>query len=207
MSKLSFIFDMETIGQSVFDAPIVNCAYMIFDWHRFYGDDPYTFKELIHSIKVDKFDVKAQIKQGRKYTKKDIQWWEELPEEARRQLNPSDDDILLDTFVENLYTYLKPTNIKSWWSRSNAFDPVLLQRAFLEFSTNDKLNEVLPFWRLRDVRTYIDTRFEFKNKKNAFCPIDDQELWDKHFIQHNPVHDLAADILRIQKIERILSDA
>lgn len=210
MNNLHFILDYETIGQDVFTAPVVNCAYYVFDWSRFLSDNPYTFNELIHSIRQDKFDVKKQMTEdGCVYKKADLDFWLEHPE-AKKQLQPSDRDIPVSEFVRRLYDYLmveiynKGEKLGRWWSRSNTFDPILLHRNFNDHWERGKLDFVLPYWLVRDTRTYIDTQFAFQNKKNAFCPIDDEDLWNQHFVAHNSIHDVAAEIMRIQKIERTI---
>lgn len=202
--NLHFILDYETLGQSIFKAPLVNCSYFIFDWDRFTSETPYTFNELVKNISFRKFNIKTQIQSGYKYKTKDVEWWEGLGSDVSKQLKPSSDDILVEKFVKELYNELKDINIKKWWSRANCFDPCLLQRSFEEYMSNDHLNEILPFWKVRDVRTYIDSKFDMSAKKTAFCPIEDEEIWAKYFIEHNSIHDVAADILRIQKIERTI---
>jgi hypothetical protein len=77
---------------------------------------------------------------------------------------------------------------------------------FEEASSKEAFDELLPFWAVRDVRTYLDTRFDFKLKRNSFCPIDDEMKWDRIFIKHNSAHDVAADVLRMQKVERLLRE-
>jgi hypothetical protein len=202
-NNFHFILDFETIGQDVFQVPIVNCSYYIFDWDRFTSNNPYTFNELIKEIKFAKFNVQQQVEEdGCVFHKQDLQWWMDQGPEARKQIKPSEDDITVAKFVEKIYGYCKATKTKRWWSRSNTFDPILLHRCFRHHGHRGKLDEVLPYWNVRDIRTYIDTQFQFQNRKNAFCPIDDEELWNKYFIAHNSVHDVAADILRMQRIER-----
>ncbi len=202
MQQPHFILDYETIGQDVFCIPVVNCAYFVFDWARFTSDKPYTFGELIKSIRQDKFKLKEQMTdEGCRYKKRDLDWWMSHPE-AKKQIIPSDADISVKEFTRNIVDYLKDVKVFRWWSRSNTFDPILLHRNFNDHSDRDELDKVLPFWLIRDVRTYIDTQFDFKLKKNGFCPIDDEDLWNKHFQAHNSIHDVAADILRLQKIER-----
>lgn len=205
MSQYHFILDYETIGQDVFTAPVINCAYYVFDWTRFTSDNPYTFNELVTGeIKQDKFKLERQVKEdGYRYNKDDLQFWLDQGDEARKQIMPSDKDIDVDIFVQRVYSYLQGKKIFRWWSRSNTFDPILLHRNFMDSKARHQLDQVLPYWLVRDIRTYIDTRFDFKLRKNGFCPIDDQQLWDKHFIAHNSVHDVAADILRLQKLERV----
>lgn len=108
-------------------------------------------------------------------------------------------------FVHQLEDYLKPCKITRWWSRSNTFDPILLHRNFRDHYTREALDKVLPYWKVRDIRTYIDTQFNFKNKVNGFCPMDDEQEWNRIFIPHNSIHDVAADILRMQRIERTIN--
>lgn len=199
-----FILDYETLGQDVFTVPVVNCAYYIFDWDRFISNNPYTFNELVQDIRLDKFNVEEQVKEGYKFSKRDLEWWAEQGDEAKKQIKPSADDIPVKEFVYKLYDYLREAKLKRWWSRSNTFDPILLSRNFKDYYTREAMDFILPYWLVRDTRTYFDTRYDFKLKKNAFCPIDDQALWDKYFILHNPVHDLAADILRLQRVERVI---
>jgi hypothetical protein len=201
-----FILDYESLGQDVFTVPVINCSYFIFDWDRFTSDTPYTFQELISVIRQDKFCLEPQVESGYSFSKRDIDWWFSQGEEAKTQIKPSKSDISVKKFCSNLEEYLDGTRIKKWWSRSNTFDPILLHRNFRDFSSREKLDKLLPFWLARDVRTYIDTRFEFNpNIKNGFCPLDDENLWNDMFIPHNSVHDVAADILRIQKIERTIN--
>ncbi len=204
--KPMFILDYETMGQDVFTIPVINCAYYVFDWDRFTSDNPYTFDELINSIKQDKFKFKEQIEDlGCRFNKRDLDWWMSQGEDAKKQITPSDKDISGKEFCQNIVDYLTGVRVKYWWSRSNTFDPILLHRNFNDFSSREELDRVLPFWLIRDIRTYIDTRYDFRIKKNGFCPIDDQALWDKQFIPHNSIHDVAADILRMQRIERVLN--
>ena len=207
MSTPHFIFDFETIGQSIFKAPIVNCAYTIFDWERFTSDKPYTFDELVDQIKFDKLDVEFQVReQGCVIKQSDLKWWMDQGPLAFKQIRPSINDLQPDDFITNLITYIGAAKLNRWWSRSNCFDPVLLQRAVeasSKYSMKD-INKILPFWQLRDTRTFIDTRFNFTLKYNTFCPYEDQAEWDKVFVKHYSPHDVAADILRMQKIEQII---
>ena len=201
-----FIFDFETIGQDVFKIPVVNCAYYVFDWDRFTSDNPYTFNELTQNIKFSKLNIKAQLEAGCSYNKRDIDWWLSLPDHVKAQLKPHVDDLDVEQFCLVIYDYLKSEGrLKRWWSRSNTFDPILMARLFGDSIGRDKMDEVLKFWLVRDIRTYIDTQFDFNpNIKNGFCPIDDEKLWAEHFEEHNCIHDVAADIMRLQKIERTI---
>lgn len=206
MTTRHFILDFETIGQDVFEIPVVNCSYYTFDWDRFTSNNPYTFEELISEICFAKLNVQRQVEEdGCRFKKEDLNWWLEQGDEARKQIKPSGDDISVQEFLRELYGYLDGIRLFRWWSRSNTFDPILLQRQFRDHWHRQKMDEILPYWLVRDVRTYIDTQFQFKNKKNGFCPYDNEDEWNKVFVAHNSVHDVAADILRMQKIERAIN--
>lgn len=196
--NLHFIHDYETIGQDVFTCPVVNCAYYIFDWDRF-TENPYSFEELIESIKLTKFDLKAQAQQGIKPKKSDMDWWLQLPRDVFSQLLPSEQDVDYSHFCDQITNYIGSKKVKFWWSRATNFDGILTERIF----RSQKLQFPLPFYTVRDVRTYIDAKFDFKNKTNNICPVDDKEYWDRVFKPHNSIHDVSADILRLQKIVRV----
>lgn len=67
------------------------------------------------------------------------------------------------------------------------------------------MNEYLPFYKVRDIRTYIDAKLDFP-VINGFIPIENQLLWNKSFVQHDSSWDTLADVLRIQAIMRAEKD-
>jgi len=213
MENPHFIFDFETIGQSIFNSPTVACAYFVFDWDRFTSDNPYTFKELVKSVRYDKLDLQEELDNGCTYTKRDTDWWDKQDPEVRdRIITPNSEvDISHKQLISNIESHIKQSTntnrVNKWWTRSNAFDPPFLERLCDVYMGNRSYFEnQLPFWLVRDTRTYIDTRFNFKLKKNGFVPIDDEELWAKFFREHDPIHDIAADILRLQRCERLINE-
>ena len=58
---------------------------------------------------------------------------------------------------------------------------------------------------VRDMRTYIDAKFNF-DTANGFCPIADQQKWDRAFKKHDSSWDVLADVLRLQAIARAEND-
>lgn len=205
---LHLFIDAETIGQSVFKSPLLNWSYIIIDWNRFTSDNPYTFEELVETMQFDKFDLQDQLDAGYKYSKSDLQWWLDQPG-SKKVLAPSTDDISTEDALNNLLHYVKESGtISRWWTRANCFDPIFIQRIGEDISSSKmkEVNKYIPYWLVRDTRTYIDTRFNFKNKTNGFCPYDDEKEWERVFEKHNSRHDVAADILRIQRIERIINE-
>ena len=198
------ILDFETFGQSVIKAAIINCAYLVFDWKRF-TDKPYSYDELLNSCKMLKLDVKKQVSDGYIIEPSSLtEFWSKMPADVRKQIQPRDDDISYDEFCEQFLDSLYGHKIEYWWSRSNTFDPILLWRIFEDSGKTKDLNDKLKFWRVRDIRTYIDACSDFSLDRNAFIPIEEKE-WKSKFKEHEPRHDIVGDVLRLQKLAQLMS--
>lgn len=204
-----FIIDFETIGQNSREVPAIDCSYTTFEWERF-TENPYSFKELVIGMEQAKFDIKDQmINHGCKYNERDLKWWMDQPKELRRNLNPSANDLTAVQFMEKLITYFRSVGkIDYWWSRSNSFDPVILERIAQDANKTSMLGDYLKYWAVRDTRTFIDAKFDFNvpGGKNAFIPVSNIEKWEYNFKLHDSKHDVAADILRLQAIVRAEAD-
>lgn len=195
------IIDFETLGQSVMTAPLINCAMLTFDKDRF-KETPYDYDELLAMTEQFKFSVEDQVRNGYIIEKGTLTFWETVGEEAKKQLIPSKNDLTYEEFCDKMMHYLFPVKVDFWWSRSNTFDPILLWRVFEDSGRVEELNAKLKFWKVRDVRTFIDAKTDFALKKNGFVPIDQAE-WDAKFKAHDSRHDIVGDVLRMQKIVRL----
>lgn len=196
---INLIFDYETTSQDPFRCGIVNCAYFLFDTDRFVSDNPYTFSELTASVKCDKLDLPAQKKAGYHFDKETINWWMKQDVNVRNQLLPSENDISRQSHTSNLKKYISNVKLTKWWSRGNTFDPVIL--TVLDAEADTAIFNILKFWNVRDVRTYVDSKFDFSTRTD-FIPFEDVEAWNKVFEKHISVHDVSADVLRMQQIVR-----
>lgn len=197
-----FIFDFETLGQNVYTCPVINCSYTIFDWERFTDPEPLKFEDILPNIETVKLSIDKQKEMGYVIERDSVKWWMAKPPEVKRQALPSKDDVDVEQFIRSLINYIGNIKIDRWWSRSNTFDPIILWRLAKDVGLEIDINTVLPFWKVRDIRTFIDAKFDFRVVKNTFCPIDDESKWDQMFQEHNSAHDVAADILRLQRIVR-----
>lgn len=201
------IFDCETLGQNTQTCPVIDFSYFVFDYDRFTSDDPYTFRELTseNGIQKSKISVENQVKvYGYKIEKSTVEWWKKQGSEARKHINPNPDDVSLSQFFDDIMSYVeKKGPIKYFWSRSNTFDPIILHRIAVDLGEEDRYNKNLQHWKVRDTRTYIDSRTNFDPSLTSFIPIEDEEKWKKVFQQHNSIHDVAADILRMQVLARL----
>jgi hypothetical protein len=196
-----FIFDFETIGADANICPVLECSYFTFDSERF-ATNPYTFNELTQTIVKIKFDLEHQRSEHKlTFAAEDLEFWKKQGKNAMKKFLPSDEDHTLSEFIDKLIQYVNVTKPKYWWSRSNTFDPVILWRLARYTDNTKALNKALPYNKVRDVRTYIDAKFNFTTE-NGFCPFPDETKWGTVFQAHNSIHDVAADILRIQTISR-----
>lgn len=204
--KWHFILDTETMGSASINCAVVDCSYVCFDWDRF-TTDPYTFSELESLAQRSKLDVAHQVKVfGFKVDKDTVDWWSKLPPEVRAMAKPNKNDLTLNQFFDKLNSYLNGFNkIHYWWSRANSFDPIILWRLIDHRPDKNLINNKLPHWKLRDTRTFIDARANFP-VKNGFIPFKDETKWAVTFKEHNSIHDIIADILRLQVLIRLESD-
>jgi hypothetical protein len=154
----------------------------------------------IEFLKIDYGKIKNYSKKSEESTMK---FWQNLPSEIQKKiLTPKDYDLSVMEFMEELINDLHSgPKIDYWWSRSNTFDPIILWQLAHATGKADTLDLYLKFWRVRDVRTYIDAKFDFSTK-NGFCPVSDEKWWKENFIEHDSRYDIAADVLRLQAIHR-----
>ena len=205
MKNNHFIIDFETFGQDATKCAVINCAYFAFDWNKFSSSNPYTFEELLDGIQLLKLDVQSQVKELKyEIQPSSLDFWQSLGPEVRKQIKPTKQDISVVLFCDSIIQYIKQHNINFWWSRSNTFDPIILMRLFRDVNKEPEMLQYLKYWKVRDIRTFIDAKFDFQLKSNnSFCPYTDVDKWNSIFKNHDSIHDVAADILRLQKIKRV----
>lgn len=196
------IIDFETMGIDVNNCVVIDMSALVFDWDKFSSNNPYNFKD-ISQVQKYKFDIREQVsKYNFTIDKSTVKFWEEQPPEVRKNIVPRNTDISLEQFAEQFISYLIPHGkISHWWSRSNSFDPCILWRLFDVIGKKQQVLEYLPHWSLRDTRTWIDAKLDFP-RKNGFCPIEDEKIWEQTFKAHDSSWDILADVLRLQAIDR-----
>lgn len=194
---MNLIYDFETLSQNAFNGAIVSVAALHFDPERFI-EDPYDYMELIGEAKTMKFDVAEQVeKYGRKIEKETLEWWKKQSKEAQQQLKPSK----LDQPIEMLYTFMFDwmdiDDMNRVYTRGNSFDPVLLD------SICDTIGKPRPtkWWAVRDTRSTLEGMLWGSGIKDKFIPEGLEDL----FVGHDPSHDIAMDVCRIQHVVRVLN--
>lgn len=204
MAKWHFILDYETMGQDPTVCAAVDCSYVCFDWDRFTSEDPYTFNGLLNRTQRAKFDVQDQVKRhGFQIDPSTVEWWSQQDREVRQLIRPTLEDIKIEDFMIDLENYLEGKSIKYWWSRSNTFDPIILWHMAQKAGYKLTIAKLLPHWKVRDTRSFIDGNTNFSLKSNGFTPIKDEKRWTELFKQHSSRHDIVADVLRLQTLVRL----
>lgn len=200
------IIDFETFSKDASECVVIDCSVMFFEWDKCISDNPYSPKNIV-DVKRFKLSVKDQIDNyGWVVDKSTVNFWEKQSTTVRKKIVPKKDDLTVNEFTEQFLDELtNQGKIEYWWSRSNTFDPIILQRLFKSQNLLLHLEERLKFWRVRDTRTFIDAKLDFP-KKNGFTPIQKEEFWNKIFHEHDSSWDVLADVLRIQAILRAEND-
>lgn len=186
------IYDFETLGQNPEKSVVISFAFMEFSIPRLSSDVPYTYEELLAAAHVIKFDVMDQINNyGRTISKSTLKWWtDEVSERAREQLKPSSKDVSISQLYGIIDESVNLKSIDVVYTRGNTFDPI-----FLQFIMSQTGNQEPFHWRkIRDTRSMIEGMSFGLNVVNDFMP---SEIADK-FVKHDPIHDIAADVMRIQ---------
>jgi hypothetical protein len=194
----SIIFDFETLSTDRYNCVVVSLAALKFSEDNFTSENGYSFDELVESAKLIKFNVQDQVKNhNRVIDKKTLEWWNEQGTEAKKQLIPSDQDQSITELYDFFVSTIADMTFKSKvYTRGNNFDPIIFENIM------DQLHKPHPysFWQLRDTRSIIEGLSWGSGLKNSFMP----EGCD-NFIHHDPVHDIALDVMRMQTLVRAIS--
>lgn len=206
MERYDVIMDMEAFGFDERKCPIIDVSVFCFEWGRFLTN-PYSFNELTRGAKRFKLDVKHQVKEyGYSYSKDDLVFWQDQSKEVRAHIAPKDSDLTVPEFGKQMIAYLKDLpDVSYWWSRGNVYEGANLNRLSRDAGFSEELSQILKFWTMRDTRTHIDAKFDYK-VRNDFVPIKEEGKWNAMFRKHDSIHDIAADVMRLQAIARAEND-
>tara|TARA_B110000902_G_scaffold227489_1_gene266853 strand:- start:1136 stop:1729 length:594 start_codon:yes stop_codon:yes gene_type:complete len=188
------IYDYETLGTDTRNAPILSLAIMNYDPDRFMSETPYTFKELCSRAAEYKFDIMEQVKSfGKVINKETLDWWKKQPKELRdAQLTPTPDDLSITELNACFKNHCHQSD--AIFTRGNTFDPMITT-----FTLADQgLGEPYNWGKVRDTRSFIEGLSYTSGLNNKFIP----EGLEDVFVAHDPIHDIAIDVMRMQSIIR-----
>lgn len=191
------IFDFETLSQHPQNGVVVSMAMLNFSTRRFTTlDKPYTYEELLSLCHYIKFDVKDQVKSwSRKIEKDTVEWWSKQSKEAQDAIKP----LSTDRSIADLYGFFvvnRATNMTKVYTRRNTFDPIFMS-SLMKTTGNP---EPYDWWAVRDTISYIEGLSHGIDLKDNFIP----EGLEEKFVAHDPRHDIAMDVMRIQTLVRAL---
>lgn len=185
------IYDFETLSQDPVNGVVVSFAMLNYRESRFV-DDPYTYQELVDKSFYMKFDVEDQVKNyNRVIEKSTLEWWSKQSKEAQSKLAPSSDDASISELYD-FFTVNRATNMRRVYTRRNTFDPIFMTS--LMKATGKP--EPYDWWDVRDTISYIDGLSYGVDLKNNFIP----DGLEEHFVAHDPRHDIAMDVMRLQTL-------
>lgn len=200
---MDFIIDFETFSQNECKCAVIDCSILFFDWNVFTSDSGYSFEQLLKETVTLKLDVKSQVDDRRYEIDPDtLEFWKGVSPIVRKRIVSKAGDLSVREFCDQFIKLVqsKPKAAR-WWSRANNFDPPILFRLMRDCGAYDTFKKVVPFYNVRDTRTFIDAKFDFSTR-NDFIPISDEQYWNDTFQHHNSSHDIVADVLRLQTIKR-----
>lgn len=202
---MHLIFDMETLAvRERHKAIALDISFFAFDPRRF-TSEPYTFSEILNSAVRLKYSIVDQKKNhGFVSDPETVQFWNSQDEELKKKIlfiKPT--DLTLDEVFDIFIQYAEDHRVKQWWTRSNIFDPIVMEGHAEALGKFDRFKNTLQYNMVRDMRSYIEGYFGF-NVDNKFVPTasDEVDMFNRRFVEHDSTHDIVADILRIQCIER-----
>jgi hypothetical protein len=179
------------MSQNPVDGVVVSFAMASYDPQRF-ADNPYTYQEILDKTHYMKFDVEDQVKNyNRKIEKATLEWWSQQNKEAQKKLAPSPED----KSIADLYGFFivnKPVNLNKVYTRRNTFDPIFMT-SLMKATGNP---EPYDWWSVRDTISYIEGLSYGVDLNSSFIP---EGLEDK-FVKHDPTHDIAMDVMRMQAL-------
>lgn len=190
------IYDFETLSQNPHDGVVVSFAMLNYSEQRF-TDNPYSYQELLDKATFMKFDVQNQVTSyNRKIEKDTLDWWNQQNEEAKKQLIPSSKD----KAISELYPFFvcnRATNLEKVYTRRNTFDPIFLS-SIMKQTGNP---EPYDWWTVRDTISFIDGLSWGVELSDKFIP----DGLEDSFMVHNPIHDIAMDVMRMQTLVQAVS--
>ena len=190
------IYDFETLSQDQNKGVVLSLALLSYSETRF-ASNPYTYEELLSNCKTIKFDVAEQVNTyNRTISKETLGWWKEQNKEAQKQLAPSSEDISIRYLHQFLIDNIDLKNHKKAFTRGNTFDPIFMDSLLKESGQVNPMH----WGSIRDTRSYIEGMSFGSKLNNNYMP----EGLKEKFIAHDPCHDIALDVMRMQTLAQMI---
>lgn len=193
MGKYGLIYDIETLSTNSLNAVAVSMAALAFNINRVERGE-YTYSELLGMARFQKYNVEEQVKKyKREIEPETLQWWKDQGKEAINKLKPSSDDISIEESIKLLTTMIVEYDIEYVFTRNNTFDPVIIK----SISNSTGIPMPYAWWKIRDTKSFIMGLTYEMNIRDDFMPAG---VTEDEFVKHDPRHDIAIDVMRLQNI-------
>lgn len=198
MKKPTLIYDYETLGTDPQKSAVVSIAAIVFDEQRLINGPIYKYEDLVNESRFFKFDVADQVKHhGRVVEPDTLKWWAKQDKAALAAISPCKSDRSISEFPSWLTTeIIGNINIQKVYSRNNTFDPIFTSAIYKHFDTPVPYK----FYVVRDTKSTIDGLAWGSDMRDSFVPYN----LESKFIAHDPRHDIAMDIMRLQFLSQTL---
>lgn len=193
-------YDYETLSQDPITAPVVCLAMCVVDTDVMLSDEPYLLSTIREESGYVKYNVEEQVDKYNKIIEpRCLDWWKENVDVATRKrlLTPSVEDKSIRNLHTHFSQYVAGRKVDLVFTRGNTFDPIITK----VISDYFKNPEPYAWWVIRDTRSFLDGILWGTGIDQKFTPISDVK-----FNLHDPVDDIALDILRLQTAIRSVSN-
>ena len=194
MSKNGFNEHLSVIDTETLGIGSSSCILSIGVTLSTYENKDISFQELMSSGMYLKFDIAEQRKHNRTVNDETCKWWFTQPEESRKVLRKSDQDVSIYSLYDKLNKFYSDRGIDiknvDIYERSSGFDLGKLQHLFIE----DQKHTEVPWNRHNTYEISTALRFLGFNRYGNMRVSDFSEG-----IYHNAMSDAAIDHIRILK--------
>jgi hypothetical protein len=198
--KTQLVFDMESLGTE--DRSVI-LSFAAIPYHL-EADAERPLADFVDRAFYCKFDVTEQVnKYKRLIDPSTVEWWAQQSLEAQKVLRPSEQDVSVEWFYDNLKT----------WTKTVGYDPrkgLAWQRGTIDIAWHDSLmrdlgvqlpDRSLIWYMIRDIRTAVDCMAPTQ-KLNGMPDGFDESLAKAfpNVIDHDPVHDCIKQLHQLRMI-------
>ena len=195
----NIIIDFETGGYHL-TGKVINVAFTHFD----FTGEVESFNDIIERTQYYKFNYKAIDQKHFKFDETVIQWWLEQDKNLFKETFKNPEEGITLTEFKDIFTKYIATHFDNdcnLWCRGTSFDMTILDRIYGEG------NFPVAFWRVRDIRSFIDAVNVMTNipNNNGFYFSGSLNGFKDEYIAHDPIQDIAKDVRQLQMAYKLLT--
>lgn len=191
------ILDYETMSKKARRASVVSLSAIACDW-----EDIDKTPEAIDKLRSLALDVKVSLSKQKELYAADIDsetvaWWRERPEDIINTVLRAEGKVMIHTMPILLMEYCKVKGVNKNTSvliRAPHFDHAITEFWFEQLGYTDE-QIPYPHWRIRDVRSIIDTSW---GVDNGYMPDARQFFESAGLREHVGIDDCIRDLIQVK---------